>query len=44
MTIGRFCFFRMIVRQIQSCEFSRRRRTILLLRGEKAGLREGIQN
>ena len=33
---------RMRVRQIPSREFSRERRTILLLLGEKAGLREGM--
>jgi hypothetical protein len=32
---------RMMVRPIPSREFSRRRRTILLLRGEKAGMRDG---
>ena len=31
-----------IVRQIPAREFSRGRRTILLLRGEKAGLREDV--
>jgi hypothetical protein len=30
------------VRQIQSREFSKRRRTILLLLGEKAGMREVV--
>jgi tRNA G18 (ribose-2'-O)-methylase SpoU len=35
-----FCL-RMSVRQIQSREFSRGRRMILLLLGEKAGMREG---
>ena len=34
---------RMIVRQIQSHEFPSRWRTILLLLGEKAGLREGVK-
>jgi hypothetical protein len=34
--------FAMIVRPILSREFSRRRRTILLLLGEKAGLREDV--
>ena len=33
---------RLVVWQIQSREFSRRRRMILLLLGEKAGLREGV--
>ncbi len=33
----------MTVRQIQSREFSERRRTILLLLGEKAGLRESVK-
>jgi hypothetical protein len=33
---------RVIVRQIQSHELSSRRRMILLLLGEKAGLREGV--
>jgi len=32
----------MTVRQIQSREFSKRRRTILLLLGEKAGMREVV--
>ena len=32
----------MTVRQIQSREFSQRRRTILLLLGEKAGMREVV--
>jgi len=32
----------MAVRQIQSRDFSKRRRTFLLLLGEKAGLREDV--
>jgi hypothetical protein len=39
---GRFSFFRLTVRQIPSREFSRRQRAILLLPGEKAGLREVV--
>jgi len=37
-----FLVMRMAVRQIQSREFSKRRRTILLLLGEKAGMREVV--
>ena len=44
MAIGRFLVVRMSVRQIQSREFSRRRRTILLLLGEKAGMREDVNH
>jgi hypothetical protein len=39
---GRFSFFRLTVRRIPPREFSRRRRTILLLLGEKVGLREVV--
>jgi hypothetical protein len=35
---------RLTVRQIQSREFSKRRRTILLLLGEKAGMREVVNH
>jgi hypothetical protein len=35
---------RLTVRQIQPCEFSKRRRTILLLLGEKAGMREDVKS
>jgi hypothetical protein len=38
-----FLVMRMTVRQIQSREFSKRRRTILLLLGEKAGMREVVK-
>jgi hypothetical protein len=37
-----FLFSRLIIRQIQSHEFSRGRQTILLLLGEKAGMREDV--
>jgi hypothetical protein len=37
-----FVFLRMVVRQIQSQVFSMRRRMILLLLGEKVGLRESV--
>jgi hypothetical protein len=33
---------RMVIRPIPSCKFSRRRRMILLLLGEKAGMREVV--
>ena len=39
-----FLVWRMAVRQIQSREFSERRRTILLLLGEKAGMREVVNH
>jgi hypothetical protein len=38
-----FLVLRMSVRQIQSREFSEKQRTILLLLGEKAGLRESVE-
>src|ERR1035437_2119422 len=40
---GTFLVLRMRVRQIQPHEFSEKRRTILLLLGEKAGMRESVQ-
>ena len=40
---GTFLVLRRRVRPIQSREFSEKRRTILLLLGEKAGMRESVQ-
>jgi hypothetical protein len=39
----RVSLFRQAVRPIQSREFSSRRRTVLLLLGEKAGMREVVK-